>query len=144
MAEYSTYYNGEWTHVYDLDECVKAIQCRNKDNEDRIKYLEEENRKLKEEYNKDEEIQKMQVEVKKMQKDIWRGFPISEEEKRAIDEWKERHDKEVHGLCTLDERLRAGGCIGGRYQYVFTPTSIGISGVIRCHCGTEYEFQEIS
>ena len=52
MSEYSTYYDGKWTQVYDLDKCIRAIQCRNADNEKRIKYLEEENHKLKEEYNK--------------------------------------------------------------------------------------------
>ena len=51
MSEYSTYYNGKWTQVYNLDDCIRAIQCRNPDNEDRIKRLTEENRKLKEEYN---------------------------------------------------------------------------------------------
>ena len=43
--EYCTYYNGEWTHVYNLEDCIRAIQCRNEDNVKRIKYLEEENRK---------------------------------------------------------------------------------------------------
>lgn len=137
--EYYTHYNGEWTQVYDLDKCIRAIQCRNEDNVKRIKYLEEENRKLKEEYSKDEEIQSMQKRLDEMQKDYWRGFPISEEEQKAIDEWKKKHDEEAHGYM----RMRAEGCGGGRYAYQFVPTSLGTSGVIKCSCGARFEFQEI-
>ena len=143
MSEYSTYYDGKWTQVYDLDKCIRAIQCRNADNEKRIKYLEEENRKLKEEYNKDEEIKKMQECLDKMQKDYWRGFPITEAEENAIEKWKKKHDKEVHGYTTDRMRMKAEGCSGGRYSYRFVPTALGTSGVIRCHCGAEFEFQEI-
>ena len=35
--------NGEIIHVYDLDKCFKAIQCRNDDNEKKIQNLQEEN-----------------------------------------------------------------------------------------------------
>lgn len=134
---------GKWTHVYDLEKCLTAIRVRNKDNENRIKYLQEENRKLREEYNKDEEIQKMQQKLDRMQKDYWRGFPITEDEENAIEEWKQKHDAEVHRWITDRTRMKAEGVSGGRYSYHFVPTSLGVSGVIRCHCGAEFEFQEI-
>lgn len=143
MSEYSRHYNGEWTQVYDLDKCIRAIQCRNEDNENRIKYLEEENKKLREEYNKDEEIQEMKSEVEKMRKDYWRGFPITEKEEAAIEAWKKKHDEEVHGWTTDTMRMKAEGVSGGRYSYHFIPTSLGVSGTIRCHCGVEFEFQKI-
>lgn len=142
-GEYSTYYNGKWTNVYELDKCIRAIQCRNADNENRIKYLEEENRKLKKEYSKDEEIHKMQERLDEMQKDYWRGFPITLEEDKAIMQWREKHNKEVHSLTNDKLTMKAEGCCGGRYVYYFIPTSLGISGVIRCHCGAEFEFQKI-
>lgn len=47
-----------------------------------------------------------------------------------------------HGY-TPEMRIKAEGCIGGRYKYVFIPTSLGVSGKIVCHCGAEFEFQEI-
>ena len=143
MSEYGTYYNGKYTHVYELDDCIRAIQCRNERNEEQIKRLTEENRKLKEEYSKDEEIQKMQKRLDEMQKDYWRGFPITEQEQSAIEEWKKKHDEEVHGWTTDRMRMKAEGCSGGRYSYHFVPTELGTSGVIRCHCGGEFEFQEI-
>lgn len=143
MSEYGTYFDGKYTHVYDLDECIRAIQCRNADNEEKIKWLTEENRRLKEEYNKDEEIQKMQECLNKMQKDYWRGFPITEAEETAIEEWTKKHDEEAHNLTTDSLRMKAGGCSGGRYSYHFVPTSLGTSGVIKCSCGAKFEFQKI-
>ena len=143
MSEYGTCYNGEWIQVYDFDKCIRALQCRNERNENRIKYLEEENRKLKEEYNKDKEIQKMQKKLDEMQKNYWRGFPISKEEEKAIEKWKKEHDAKKHGWKTNEQRMKAEGVSGGRYSYHFIPSSLGVSGTIRCHCGAKFEFQEI-
>lgn len=128
MSEYSTYYNGEYTQVYDFNKCIKALQCINKDNEERIRYLEEENKKLKEEYYKDEELQKMKAEVEKMQNDLWRGFPISEEEEKAIVSWTIKHSH---------------NCSKHNYSYIFVNTPLGVSGTVRCSCGAKFEFQEI-
>ncbi|WP_143322956.1 hypothetical protein [Clostridium sp. HBUAS56010] len=145
MSEYSTtdMETGEWVQVYDLEKCLKAIRVRDKRNEDLIEKLKTMNKELREEYDRDNEIQKMQMELKKVRSDYYRGFPISESEKEAIDEWCNEHDKSVHGLDTLGKRLKAGGCCGGRYSYHFVPTSIGVSGTIKCHCGAEFEFQRI-
>ena len=85
----------------------------------------------------------MQEKLDCMQKDLWRGLPISEKEKEAIDAWKKKHEEEVHGLKTAEDRIKAHGCCGGAYSYHFIETSIGVSGVIKCHCGAEFQFQEI-
>ena len=143
MWEYATYYNGEYTNVYSLDDCIRAIQCRNDNNEKRIKYLEKENKALKEKQFKDKEIQKMRKRLNEALANYRRGFPISESEEEAIETWKEKHDAEAHGLKTGEQRMRAEGFSGGRYSYHFIPTALGTSGVIRCHCGAEFEFQEI-
>lgn len=50
--------------------------------EKRIKYLEEENKKLKDEHYKDSEMQRMKTELEKAKEDLYRGFPISEKNKR--------------------------------------------------------------
>ena len=145
MGEYGTYdtETGEFTQVYELEKCLRAIRVRNSDNERRIKYLEEENKKLKENNYKDEELSKMKQQLDEMQKDYWRGFPISEDEEKAIEEWKKKHDEEVHGLTTNKLRMKAEGVSGGRFHYLFLPTSIGISGKIVCSCGAKFEFQKI-
>ena len=139
MSEYFT--NG--ITVYDLDKCLQAIKQRDKDNEYRIKCLTEQNKNLKDEQYKDEQLQEMKKKLERMKEDYCRGFPITESEQEKIDKWKQKHDEEVHGLITTDMKMRAGGAIGGRYSYHFTPTSIGTFGTIRCSCGAEYDFSDI-
>lgn len=126
-----------------IDMFLDKIRIENDLNLKRIKYLEEENRKLKEEYSKDAEIQEMQQRLDKMYEDYCRGFPITEKEQSAIEAWKKEHDEKVHGYTTDTMRMKAEGVSGGRYLYKFIPTSLGVSGIIRCHCGAEFEFQEI-
>lgn len=137
MYEYITKIDGKFMHVHDLEECLESIRIINKKNQETINRLGEQNRKLNEEYYKDELVQQMQQRLDQMSADYYRGFPISEKEKAAIDAWKLAHEKEVHGGDSY------AGAIGGRYSYHFVPTSIGTSGVIRCSCGAEFEFQEI-
>lgn len=141
MSGYRKWENGELINVYDLEECLQSIRVRDTDKDNRIKYLEKINKELTNEAYKDNELQNMKEQLEKMKKDYYRGFPISEAEHAAIKEWKERHDKEVHGVRNDVPSYDRG--TGGRYEYIFYPTGIGISGVIRCHCGAEFEFKEI-
>ena len=111
--------------------------------ERRIKYLEEENKKLKDEHYKDSEMQRMEAELEEAKDNLYRGFPISKKEEEKIREWELKHDAEKHGLKTMEQRLRAGGCIGGRLTYHFVPTSIGVIGEVECSCGERFTFQDI-
>lgn len=126
MSEFITKINEKLVHLRDLDECLESIRIINERNKETIKRLSEQNRKLKEEHYKDEIVQRMQQRLDQMSADYYRGFPISEKEKAAIDAWKLAHEKEAHGGDSY------AGAIGGRYSYHFVPTSIGTSGVIRC------------
>lgn len=141
QGRYSTYYKGEYTDVLPVEDCVRAILCRNENNESIIQRLEAANKKLKDELYKDKELQDMKEQLEKMKKDYYRGFPITEKEMSAIKEWKKKHDEEVHGVRNDVPSYKRGR--GGSYSYHFYPTSIGTSGVVRCHCGAEFEFQEI-
>lgn len=125
-----------------LDECLEDIRNINDRNLAIIDNLEKENAKLKDEHFKDAKLSDMKQRLDKMQNDYWRGFPISEQEEKSIEEWKKKHDEEDHGY-TPQMRIKAEGCCGGRYKYIFVPTSLGVSGKIICHCGAEFEFQEI-
>lgn len=141
---YYTHYKGEYIQVRPLEECFKSILCRIESYEDTIERLKEENKKLKDEVWKDEELQDMKEQLDKMKAKYYRGFPISKQEEIAIKEWKENHEEEVHGLKTSLQRMNAQGASGGRYSYIFYPTAIGCSGVIKCNsCGEEFEFCEI-
>lgn len=126
-----------------IDEALELIKKRNDWNESIIKRLREDYKKLRDEYDKDEEIQEMKKEVKRMRADLNRGFSISEEEEKQIKEWQTKHDEEVHGLNTLEKKVFAEGCIGGRYSYHFVPTSIFVSCCVKCEsCGEEFNFYQ--
>lgn len=146
MYEYETYdpETGKIQTVYKLEDCLNAIRIRNDSNEKRIKRLEEEIKRLREEHYKDNELQKMKSKLERMEKDYYRGFPISEEDEKAIRDWEKEHVAKMHGLKTTDDRMRISGAIGGNWSYEFIPTSIGVSGCVKCNsCGEKFEFQEI-
>ena len=126
--------------VHPFEECLMAMQRRYKDAESTIEKLEKENKTLKDEHYKDGELQRLQEELTSLKGDLSRGFPISEKEQEKIREWELKHDAEKHGLKTMEQRLRAGGCCGGRYTYQFVPTGIGVIGEIICSCGEKFTF----
>ena len=127
----------------DIAEIFGEILDNYESNERTIKYLREKNQELKKEAYKDSELASMKKELEKAKEDLYRGFPISEEEEKSIEEWRLKHEAEAHGRDTLEKRLSAHGAIGGRYTYIFTPTSIGVIGEIRCSCGETFIFQDI-
>ena len=65
------------------------------------------------------------------------GFVIYNEEYEAIEQWKQKHEKEKH-----NGKMKHGA-IGGSYTYEFTPTSIGVIGSVKCRCGEKFVFKEI-
>ena len=126
-----------------IDTFVEDIKHELQGKDIRIEYLEKQNQKLRDEKYKDNELLRMEAELKTMKEDYYRGFPISEEEQKSIREWMDKHDEEVHHARTLGDKLKLGGCCGGRYTYKFTPTSIGTIGTIKCSCGAEFTFQNM-
>lgn len=129
--------------MHDVTQTLDAIKREFDSQNARIIYLQNQNKKLKEEHYKDTELQKIKEELERVRADMYRGFPISAEEEKRIKEWQDKHDAEVHGLKTLKERVRAGGCIGGRYSYEFVSTSIGVIGIVKCNCGAKFTFQDL-
>ena len=108
-----------------------------------IKHLQEEIKKLKDSDYKDIELANMESKLNEAKQDLYRGFPITEDDENRIEEWKRKHEEEAHGLKTLEDRMRAQGCCGGVYEYRFIPTSIGVVGEIICDkCGAKFTFQE--
>lgn len=124
--------------VYNFDDCIAALRRRNEDQIKQIEYLEKENKELRNNHYKDAELQRVNSDLKKMRNDYNRGFPISEEEQKLINKWKEKHETEIHKVATADHKSKIA--THGSYSYHFVPTSIGTSGTIRCSCGAEFEF----
>lgn len=112
---------------------LKQVDFIEKQNE----HLKKENEELKNEKWKDKEINNLKKKYDKVLKEYHLGFPISKEEDKKINEWIEKHIKEKHNNNYY------AGCIGGRFSYHFTPTSIGTIGIVKCACGEEFIFQDI-
>lgn len=113
-----------------FDELIESLKQKYK----RLKIINENLREENEQHrNKTYEIgyvSKLREENKRLKEDYYRGFPISKEQKEAIDKWADEHYK----TCPYK---RVG------YGYHFYPSPLGVSGVVQCSCGTKFEFQEI-
>lgn len=140
--KYGTIVDGEYMEVEPVDKCMKMLQCRFEDQEKTISRLRGQIKELTDSQYKDKELQKMKIELEKMQREYNRGFTITDKNWEAIEAWKEKHDREVHGLTECDERI--GGAIGGRYTFEFTPCTIGTIGTMKCgNCGEKFIFGEL-
>lgn len=123
---------------------LERIEEINEEKDDLIEKLKLENERLKSGVYENSVVKELEEENKRLRQDNLRGFPITEEQQKLIREWQLKHEAEIHGRKTLEDRLRAGGAIGGRYHFEFITTSIGICGEIVCdECGQRFEFQEL-
>lgn len=127
--EYTEYKDGKRKRILDFDECIESIKERNAEQNERIKSLAEENKRLKSEHYKDTELQNLQHKYDELRKDAYRGFPITKEEEKLIDEWKYKHEMQEHPRAS--------------YCYIFTPTPFGVTGIIKCTCGAAFGFSNL-
>lgn len=111
------------------EEIVTKYNCQQK----RVEAINKELTDLRSEAWKDETLQDMKEQLEEMKSDYYRGFPISESEYDAIQEWKDHHYNLRHSAVTLNDKLKMDGAVGGVFHYEFVPTSIGTSG--SCVCG---------
>ena len=140
--KYGTTVDGDYIEVESVDKCMKMLRCRFDDQEKTINRLRNQVKKLTDSQYKDKKLREMKDKLEAMQREYNRGFPITDKEWDAIETWKEKHDREVHGLIECNERI--GGAIGGRYTFEFIPCSIGTIGTIRCgDCGEKFTFREL-
>lgn len=128
-----------------IDELLQKIKNAFDKKDKEIKVLRKEISELKDSHYRDRELSRLKTELDNTKQDLRRGFPITEYELNKINEWKRKHEEEVHGLKTIEGRLEVQGCCGGVYEYRFTPTSIGIVGEVICsRCGDSFEFRELN
>lgn len=114
------------------EQIYRSLVMQNEAHEKIVNQLKEEVKKLKDEHFKDELISELLAENEKLRTEIQCGFPMTLREKMDTVEWMNSHDKE----CSFGH-----GCVGGKYKYIFTPTSIGTPGVVKCKCGEEFKFR---
>ena len=140
--KYRTIVDGEYMEVETVDKCMKMLRYRFNDQKKTINNLRNQIKDFTDSQYKDKELQKMKVELEKMRREYNRGFPITDKEWDAIETWKGKHDREVHGLTECNEKI--GGAIGGRYIFEFIPCTIGNIGTIKCgDCGVKFIFRDL-
>lgn len=110
-----------------IDEYLNAIKRNLLSKEDTIAYLREELKKAKDEAYASEEMTRMKEEFDRIRSNLYRGFPINEDEDENIKNWQKRHEI----LCHMNPKGYRGAT-GGGYTYEFYPTSIGVVGT--CYC----------
>ena len=110
-----------------IDEYLDNIKVNLLDKQKTIESLKKKIDGFEKEAYATKEMQDMKKQRDAALADMWRGFPITEGENKAINDWKKKHDTEAHG-----NPQGYHGCSGGGYTYMFYPTGIGTSGVCRC------------
>lgn len=119
---------------YSVPELIQALQKKFKYDEEVLNSLKKANAELRDSHYKDRELTEMQSKLNTAISDLTRGFSISTDEDKSIQEWKTKHIKERHSGKSYS------GAIGGRFSYHFTPTSIGVFGTIECDdCMAKYQ-----
>lgn len=91
--------------------------------------LREENDKLKSEHYKDKELKNIEEKLEKLKSDLYRGFPIYENEEEAIKKWQKAHAKKMHPQPKTKKIRKYSGYSFG---YEFVPFELGIAET--CYC----------
>lgn len=117
---------------YTFDELLEMLKNKYERLELHKERVEKENEQHRNEIYEKEYVSKLREENKRLKEDYHRGFPISKEEKEAINNWANEHYK----TCPYKR--------AGYYSYHFHPTPLGVSGSVECSCGAKFEFQEIN
>lgn len=133
MSSMHAYVNGKFKEIVDIDTICDSIRFLVERSDNLAASAQQKMREMESEKWKDEELQTMRKKLEDAQSAMRNGFPISNEELSAIENWQLQHWEKQHNAKTLEDRLRAQGVSGGSFSYVFVPTSIGTSGVCRCN-----------
>lgn len=129
---FSSYLDGKFHTYQGLEKCLDEIKDLVEDAYAYAERKEEENQELKDLHWESDLLKKMKADHDLMEADYYRGFPITEHQQKAIQEWEDQHWTNQHAAPDNKSRLAKMGAIGGSFYYKFVPTSIGISGCICC------------
>lgn len=118
-----------------LDKDIKLVENKIEDLKQTLLYMTHNNDRLQRKFNElydkkwaDTTLQNMKKELEQVKQDMYRGFPITKEEEKKINNWILKHDEEVHS-----NPKHYHGVSGGGYEYTFHPTGLGTIGY--CICG---------
>ena len=113
-TEFSHIRDGKWIEVPEIKKIAEQLVERYQYQSEQYNILKEENDKLKNGVWEKEEISKLKSERDLYKQQLSFGFGITKEENDKIKQW-------ISNRETKDT-----GAIGGRYEYRFFPTSIGV------------------
>ena len=116
-----------------IDSLKKMLESKDKEIE-----------RLKSENYKDSELSEMKKHVEAIKKNYAHCMPLSEDEWTDIEDWQDKHLKEVHGVKTEDDYIEFAASTGGVFEYDFIPNSLGILRIYKCgKCGEEFDFSDM-
>lgn len=130
--------DGKITEIPSIDKICKILKRKFETTLTQNEVLRKQVDQLTDENWKDKELQKMKQQLEEACDHAYRGFPITKEENVKISNWIKEHEASAHNNS---ETFPRGGAIGGSYQYIFTPTGIGIFGTVKCSCGEKFDFR---
>lgn len=139
MGKQQTMVNGDIiTAPGDFQECLRGLSFNYDRLYEQAQFFNNELLRMRDEKWRDEELQKLQAENDRLQEQLRHCFRISADELEVINNWIEDHSSNVHH-CTGQ-----GGVCGGMFSYIFTPTSVGTVGTIKCTlCGEIFTFSDV-
>ena len=123
-----------------INKVKKALEDIEKQYQKQEKKLERAEAALKEfksQVYKDEQMRNMKETLDIMSKDYYRGFPISKEQKKEIDEWIKEHENKYHGGYPCYHGINNSG-----YSYRFQIKITGIEANIICNDCRNKAFKE--
>lgn len=117
-TDFSRIKDGKWIEIPEIKKIAEQLVERYQYQSEQYKILKQENDKLKNLVWEKEEIASLKKELNALKKLMSFNYLITEEENEKIKKW-------------ISERpIKNTGAIGGRYEYRFFPTSIGVIGKI--------------
>lgn len=117
-TDFSRVKDGKWIEVPEIKKIAEQLVERYQYQSEQYDILKQENDKLKNLVWEKEEIASLKKELNALKKLMSFNYLITEEEHEKIKKW-------------ISERpIKNTGAIGGRYEYRFFPTSIGVIGKI--------------
>ena len=154
-TSYLKFKNGKgMLEVAGLDKTLESLRTRYIDMQESMdsaiemrveaeKELAELKAKRKEEV-RDEYVKQLEADLAEEREERKHSFVISDEEWNKMVKWQEDHIAERHSYIDADGKKQAklAGAIGGRFRYIFVPTSIGIFATCKCSCGEELNIGE--
>ena len=132
-TKFSHIRDGKWIEVPEIKKIAEQLVERYQYQSEQYDILKEENDKLKNGVWEKEEISKLKNERDLYKQQLSFGFGITKEENDKIKKW-------ISNRETKDT-----GTIGGRYEYRFFPTGIGIiCKIIDTTDGESFVFRELN